>query len=64
MEGVKAAEEKELTKSVELLSASIEIAPERASGYNNRAQALRLTNDVEGRGHLVYQCKKLKEFFV
>lgn len=27
---------------------AIEVAPARASGYNNRAQALRLVGDVEG----------------
>jgi len=33
---------------LELFSQAIQVAPDRASGYNNRAQALRLKGDVEG----------------
>ncbi|CAG2187158.1 Tetratricopeptide repeat protein 36 homolog,Tetratricopeptide repeat protein 36 [Mytilus edulis] len=47
-DGVKAAETGDLHKSLDLFSKAINVLPRRASGYNNRAQALRLKGDVEG----------------
>lgn len=47
-EGINAAENGELQKSIDMFSKSIEMAPKRASGFNNRAQALRLTGDIAG----------------
>lgn len=47
-EGIKAAESGELQKSIDIFTKSIEMAPKRASCYNNRAQALRLKGDVTG----------------
>ena len=34
--------------ALEFFNQAIQVAPERASGYNNRAQALRLKGDVQG----------------
>ncbi|CAB3372847.1 Hypothetical predicted protein [Cloeon dipterum] len=46
LEGVRAAEAGKLDDAVEIFTSAIEIAPERASGYNNRAQALRLKGKI------------------
>uniref|UniRef100_A0A8D0EAF4 Tetratricopeptide repeat protein 36 n=1 Tax=Salvator merianae TaxID=96440 RepID=A0A8D0EAF4_SALMN len=48
LEGVRAAEEGELDKALEKFSQAIQLLPERAAAYNNRAQALRLKGDVKG----------------
>lgn len=42
VEGVKAAENGNLSLAVDLFSRAISLLPDRPSGYNNRAQALRL----------------------
>ncbi|KAI9136590.1 tetratricopeptide repeat protein 36, partial [Paraphysoderma sedebokerense] len=42
LEGVKAAEEKDLTKAIEIFTECIKLCPEYASAYNNRAQTYRL----------------------
>jgi len=43
---VKAAEEGNLEKALELFTQAINTAPSRASGYNNRAQTLRLLGRI------------------
>lgn len=48
MSGVKAAEEKNLDKAIEYFNDAINIAPNRASCFNNRAQARRLKGDRIG----------------
>jgi Flp pilus assembly protein TadD len=50
IEGVKAAESGNIDKALELLNQAVTIAPDHASSYNNRAQALRLHGDVSGNG--------------
>ena len=49
VDAVKEAENGNLTAAIEMLGRAIDLAPERASGYNNRAQALRLKGDTKGR---------------
>lgn len=46
--GVKSAEKNDLKHSIECFTLAIEKAPYWASAYNNRAQALRLTGDIDG----------------
>ncbi|KAL3862343.1 hypothetical protein ACJMK2_008318 [Sinanodonta woodiana] len=46
--GVQEAEKGEILNSLEFFGQAIQIAPNFASPYNNRAQALRLNGDVEG----------------
>ncbi|XP_029964481.1 tetratricopeptide repeat protein 36 [Salarias fasciatus] len=46
--GVSAAEAGDLQGALQLFSQAIHILPERASAYNNRAQALRLLGDTAG----------------
>ncbi|KAM7398984.1 hypothetical protein PAMP_018281 [Pampus punctatissimus] len=48
MQGVSAAEAGDLQTAVQLFSQAIQILPQRASAYNNRAQALRLQGDTAG----------------
>uniref|UniRef100_A0A8C8DSF7 Tetratricopeptide repeat protein 36 n=1 Tax=Oryzias sinensis TaxID=183150 RepID=A0A8C8DSF7_9TELE len=48
MRGVSAAEAGDLQGALQLFSQAIQILPERASAYNNRAQALRLQGDTAG----------------
>ncbi|XP_061224263.1 tetratricopeptide repeat protein 36 [Neopsephotus bourkii] len=48
LQGVSAAESGDVSTALERFSEAIRLLPERASGYNNRAQALRLRGDVEG----------------
>lgn len=48
LEGITFAEREEYARAIELFSASIKISPHRASGYNNRAQTLRLMGRIEG----------------
>ncbi|NWZ71227.1 TTC36 protein, partial [Acrocephalus arundinaceus] len=48
LQGVSAAESGDLNTALERFSEAIRLLPERASGYNNRAQALRLRGDVAG----------------
>ncbi|CAF0731510.1 unnamed protein product [Brachionus calyciflorus] len=47
VEGVKAAQTGDIKRSIECFSKAIEIAPHWASSYNNRAQALQLSGDVD-----------------
>ncbi|XP_045609957.1 tetratricopeptide repeat protein 36 homolog [Procambarus clarkii] len=47
VKGVKAAEAGNVEAAVGFFNQAIEIAPARASGYNNRAQAFRLQGKVE-----------------
>ncbi|KAM4704130.1 tetratricopeptide repeat protein 36-like isoform 2-T2 [Rhinophrynus dorsalis] len=46
--GVEAAESGDAGTAIERFSEAISLLPERASAYNNRAQALRLQGDVTG----------------
>ncbi|KAF6726311.1 Tetratricopeptide repeat protein 36 [Oryzias melastigma] len=48
MRGVSAAEAGDLQGALQLFSQAVHILPERASAYNNRAQALRLQGDTTG----------------
>jgi hypothetical protein len=48
MEGVKAAESGDLDTAIAAFTKVINIAPQWASGYNNRAQAYRLKGDTQG----------------
>ncbi|NXS56156.1 TTC36 protein, partial [Brachypteracias leptosomus] len=48
LQGVTAAESGDVTTALQRFSEAIHLLPERASGYNNRAQALRLRGDVAG----------------
>ncbi|KAK7080851.1 Tetratricopeptide repeat protein 36 [Halocaridina rubra] len=47
IEGVKAAESGDVETAIKCFSAAIDMVPTRASGYNNRAQALRLQGKIE-----------------
>lgn len=49
MRGVSAAEAGDLQSALQLFSQAVQILPERASAYNNRAQALRLLGDAAGK---------------
>lgn len=51
LQGVSAAEAGDLQDALQLFSQAIEILPQRASAYNNRAQALRLRGDTAGTRH-------------
>lgn len=51
LQGVSAAEAGDLQGALQLFSQAIEILPQRASAYNNRAQALRLRGDTAGSRH-------------
>ncbi|NWQ79581.1 TTC36 protein, partial [Columbina picui] len=48
LQGVSAAESGDVSAALERFGEAIRLLPERASGYNNRAQALRLRGDVAG----------------
>ncbi|XP_021232005.1 tetratricopeptide repeat protein 36 [Numida meleagris] len=48
LQGVSAAESGDVSAALERFSEAIRLLPERASAYNNRAQALRLKGDVAG----------------
>ncbi|XP_062450661.1 tetratricopeptide repeat protein 36 [Rhea pennata] len=48
LQGVSAAESGDVSTALERFGEAIRLLPERASGYNNRAQALRLCGDVAG----------------
>lgn len=52
VEGVRAAEMQEIDEAIEIFSKAIQLCPRRASGYNNRAQALRIKGDVERKRNL------------
>ena len=51
IEAVKLAEEQKLDEALEKFTKSLELTPNRASIYNNRAQALRLSGSDEGKCH-------------
>ncbi|KAM9732873.1 tetratricopeptide repeat protein 36 [Menidia menidia] len=46
--GVSAAEAGDLNAALQLFSEAIQLLPQKASAYNNRAQALRLQGDAPG----------------
>ncbi|XP_040181429.1 tetratricopeptide repeat protein 36 [Rana temporaria] len=46
--GVQAAESGDLITAVQKFSKAVELLPDRASAYNNRAQVLRLQGDITG----------------
>ncbi|XP_041030209.1 tetratricopeptide repeat protein 36 [Carcharodon carcharias] len=48
LQGISQAESGNVDAAVEIFSQAIAIIPERASGYNNRAQTLRLKGDTTG----------------
>ena len=47
VEGVREAERAHFDEAIRLFSLAIDAAPQRASGYNNRAQAHRLVGNVQ-----------------
>lgn len=47
VEGVEAAEKGDIDRAIDIFGNVIRLAPNRASGYNNRAQALRIKGDVD-----------------
>ena len=49
LHAVKAAESGDMQAALDLFSEAISVAPDWASAYNNRAQALRLKGDVRGK---------------
>lgn len=49
LEGVKLAEAGNVEAAMTSFNRAIEVAPQRASNFNNRAQAFRLMGKVEGR---------------
>lgn len=49
LDGVEAAEKGDVAAAEQLFTEVIELAPQRASGYNNRAQARRLLDNVAGK---------------
>lgn len=49
LQGVSAAESGDVSAALERFSEAIRLLPQRASAYNNRAQALRLKGDVAGK---------------
>jgi hypothetical protein len=49
LDGVEAAEKGDIAAAEQLFTEVIELAPQRASGYNNRAQARRLLDNVSGK---------------
>lgn len=57
LEGVRAAESGNVESALASFSRAIEIAPRRASSYNNRAQALRLQGKIDGK-HTEQRCNK------
>jgi len=48
LSGIKAAEANDINGALEFFKQAIEVAPQWASAYNNRGQALRLTGDIDG----------------
>jgi hypothetical protein len=50
LQGVRAAEAGDLHTALEKFGQAISLLPDRASAYNNRAQARRLQGDVAGEG--------------
>ena len=48
-EGVHAAESGDIMAALEFFNRAVQVAPTRASGYNNRAQALRLKGDIQSK---------------
>lgn len=49
LDGVRAAEKGEIAQAIDYFTRVISEAPQYASAYNNRAQALRLKGDVDGK---------------
>ena len=47
-EGVQLAEEEKFDAALELFNKAVQLQPENAASYNNRAQLLRLKGDIEG----------------
>ena len=52
-EGINAAESGDIMTALEFFNHAVQVAPNRASGYNNRAQALRLKGDIQGRDNVM-----------
>jgi len=48
LQGVAAAEAGKFDEAIKIFTASIDVAPEHASSYNNRAQAFRLKGNIAG----------------
>ena len=53
-----------MNRAVELFNEAIKVAPHQATGYNNRAQAMRLKGDEQGKDENIKQNKRklLKKF--
>lgn len=61
LRGVQAAESGDLKQAIVYFDQAIDLIPERASGYNNRAQALRLLGQNEGAMQDLDRAINLKE---
>ena len=48
VEGVSAAEKGDLALALELLNKAVQTSPQKASCYNNRAQALQIAGNTDG----------------
>lgn len=48
-EAIAAAQESRYNEALNLFQKAMDVAPSRASAYNNRAQTMRLLNDDEGK---------------
>lgn len=64
IEGVQAAESGEIESALNLFSRAIQNTPQRASGYNNRAQALRLKGDIQGKCIMLWIMIFFKKGFI
>nr|XP_025039351.1 tetratricopeptide repeat protein 36 isoform X2 [Pelodiscus sinensis] len=58
LQGVLAAESGDVNRALEKFSQAIQLLPERASCYNNRAQAFRLKGDVAAGKFRTRSCEK------
>lgn len=47
-DGIKEAEQNNISKAIELFTKAVDTCPNNPSPYNNRAQAYRLDNNIEG----------------
>ena len=57
IEGVRLAEKGNIDLSLEMFTKAIQLAPNRASGYNNRAQSWQLKGNIPGVSYKKEMCK-------
>lgn len=68
-EAIVAAQDSRYNEALNLFQKAMDVAPSRASVYNNRAQTMRLLNDDEGKQNRKLNSKlkigfHLKDFFL